>query len=524
MSRLDRQPQSNQGISRTAFAAKNSFYGLVGKLTSLLLSFVSRTFFIHTLGQYYLGINGLYTDILNMLSFAELGFGSALVFALYGPVDRNEEEKVAQLLEFYKYTYRLIAFAIAVIGITLIPFLQYIVNGPDSLSIFDLRLYFLIFLANTVATYFVSYKYGLLNAMQRTYYQTNLETLTTTCSSCLQIIVLVLTSNFLLYLLANTFTIILSRFLIAAYLNSRFPVLKRKPTSPLPKGDKRKIFHEVKGLAVHQFASVAVYATDSIVISSIPTLGVAVVGAVSNYNLIINSISGLILVVMNSVVAGFGNLAVSSSKFRFLQVFKEANFIDFWIYGVCTICLFVLLPSFITLWAGEQYLIDNASLILILLNFYLQGQSTIYNNARIAKGDFNIDKSSALAQAIVNLVISVICALKFGLVGVYMGTVASRFVLVISRPCLTYRFLFGEKPVWYFYTLVKYLIAVVVAAGICNVICSLILVRLTLATFLAAAVVCFVLSNICFFIFFSKSSEFAAFKTRIVSIIGRSIK
>ncbi|WP_143758279.1 lipopolysaccharide biosynthesis protein [[Collinsella] massiliensis] len=523
---MNEHTENNAGsteTSRTVFAAKNSFYGLIGKAAGLIVSFVSRTIFIYALGQYYLGVNGLYTDILNMLSFAELGFGSAMTFALYGPVARNEERRVGELLSFYKKTYRIIALVITVLGIGLVPFLQYIIRGADSLSLFELRLYFLIFLANTVVTYFVSYKYGLLNAMQRTYLQTNLETLTTVTSAAIQIVALLLTSSFLVYLLSNTITLIISRVLIARYLNRKYPLLTRYPNASLPRAERKKIIHEVQGLAVHQFASVAVYATDSIIISAIPTLGIAVVGAVSNYNMIINAISGIVIVVLNGAVAGFGNLAISSSKKRFLDVFKEANFIDFWIYGVCTVSLFVLLPPFIELWIGENYLIDRASFLLILVNFYLQGQSTIYNNARIAKGNFNMDKNWALAQALTNLVVSTICALHFGLVGVYMGTVASRLVLFISRPCVTYRFLFDEGPIRYFITSAKYFIAVSIAAGLCFYSCEIVIgmLSLTWLSFMLAIAICVIEANLFFYIVFSKNQEFSEFKIRLQRLIGR---
>ena len=516
----------NVEASRTVFAARNSFYGLLGKAAGLIVSFISRTVFIYTLGQYYLGVNGLYTDILNMLSFAELGFGSAMNFALYGPVAREEEEKVGQLLNLYKNIYRLVAIAILIIGLLLVPFLQYIINGADSLTVFELRLYFLIFLANTVVTYFVSYKYGLLNAMQRTYLQTNLETISTVLAGLVQIVVLFTTSSFLLYLLSNTAVLILSRIGIALYLNSRFPLLVKYPGASLPAADRKSIFQEVRGLAVHQFASVAVYATDSIIISAVPTLGIAVVGAVSNYNMIINSISGIIIVVLNSVIAGFGNLAVSSSKIRFLEVFKEANFIDFWIYGLCTACLFVLLPPFIELWVGSQYLIDQASLLLILINFYLQGQSTIYNNARVAKGHFSMDKNWALAQALTNLVVSTACAFQFGLVGVYIGTVVSRLVLFISRPCVTYRFLFDDSPLNYFKNAATYLFSVLLASAVCGIVSSAIINWLSLSwlSFTLSFLICVIGINAVFYLLFANSVELSSFRRRVFGLFGRIIK
>lgn len=511
---------SSKNTSRTAFAAKSSFYGLVGKGVSLLASFLSRTVFIYTLGKYYLGVNGLYTEILSFLSFAELGFGSAMAFALYGPVERCEDEKVRELMQFYKVTYRIIALVVLFFGIIVTPFLQFIVKGAEGLSLFELRLYFVIFLVNTVTTYFVTYKFGYSNALQESYVSTNVDTITNLACVSAQLLALALTRSFLIYLLANTITLIVSRFFVSIYMNRRYPILRERPKNELSKQDQKGILNEVKGLAVHQFAGVAVHATDSIIISSIPTLGVSVVGAVSNYNLVINAVSAIVLIIFNSVVAGFGNLAVTSSKEHFEKVFEETNFANFWIYGVFTVCFVVLLTPFVTLWAGFDYVIDSASLVFIIFNFYLQGQSTIYNNARIAKGNFNMDKWWSLLQAFVNLFVSVFAALRFGLVGVYVGTVASRLIFVICRPCSTYRFLFGRSPLEYFKKLLLYLGCVVVATVVCASVCAPLLANLSWITVIVSAVICLIVPNIIFYFIFKNSHEYEALCGRMSHLLG----
>ena len=509
----------SEATSRTAFAAKSSVYGVVGKVISLLASFISRTVFIYVLGKYYLGVNGLYTEILSFLSFAELGFGSAMTFALYGPVERKEDEKIRELMQFYKVTYRIIAIIVLLLGLAVTPFLPFIINGAEGLSLFELRLYYLIFLTNTVTTYFVIYKYGYSNARQETYISTNIETVTNLVCVVVQLAALVIARSFLVYLLSNTLTLILSRFFVAFYLNHRYPILKERPERALPLGDRREILNEVKGLAVHQFAGVAIHATDSIIISAIPSLGVAVVGAVSNYNLVINAVSGIVLIVFNSVVAGFGNLAVTATKERFECVFSEANFINFWIYGLCTVCFVVLLSPFVKLWAGFEYAIDAGSLALIILNFYLQGQCTIYNNARIAKGNFNVDKWWSFLQAIINLVISVIAGMKLGLIGVYIGTIASRLFFAIARPCSTYRFLFGRSCLNYFKRAGFYLFVVVSATILCWLLCLVPLAKLNWGSLIVAFLICFVVANTLFLIVFHKSSEMKSVISRIRTIL-----
>ena len=162
-------------MSRTTNAIKNTGFGLLGKLANLILAFLSRTIFIYFLGSTYLGVNGLYSEILSLLSFAELGFGSAMTFAMYKPVADKDTEKIKRLLGFYKTVYRIVAVIITVAGLCLIPFLQYIVKGAEWLNVTELRLYFLIFLANTVVGYFVTYKFAYLNALQKNYINTVID-------------------------------------------------------------------------------------------------------------------------------------------------------------------------------------------------------------------------------------------------------------------------------------------------------------------------------------------------------------
>ena len=509
-------------MSRTKNAIKNTGFGLLGKIINLILAFAARTVFIYFLGSTYLGVNGLYAEILSLLSFAELGFGSAMTYAMYKPVADNDTQKIIKLLGFYKSIYRIVAGFIAALGLCLLPFLQVIVKGADWLSTFQLKVYFVIYLANTVISYFVTYKFSYLNALQKNYINTNIDTIVNAISYCAQIIVVLVYRNFLLYLLVNCAVLTASRGLIAAYLNKKYPILKEKPPVPLSKEEKRPIFKEVQGLIVHQFSSVMVHSTDNILISMISGLGVIAVGYISNYNMLMNSVLAFVAILFNSVISGFGNLVATSSVDNYHKVFIEINFLNFWIYGFCSVCFWILIPPFITLWIGEDKLIDTMSFSLIVLNCYLQGQSGAFNNARIAKGNFGKDKGWALAQALVNLVVSVVAGYYLGLVGIYVGTVVSRLVYVIFRPYSTYAFLFERSSSEYYKRFLTYLGAVMIAAIIAKMATFRILQNLSIEHFVIAAFIVAIIVNICFLLLFCKSQEMKAWLTRLRYIFKRS--
>lgn len=511
-------------MSRTTNALRNLKFGILGKIVNLVLAFVSRTIFIYFLGSTYLGVNGLYTEILSLLSFAELGFGSAMTFALYKPVADSDNEKIIKLLDFYKKVYRIVAGTIALLGISLLPFLQYIVKGADWLNVKELKVYFLVFLINTVVGYFVTYKYAYLNALQKNYVNTNIDTIVSAISYCAQIVVIFLFKSFLFYLLANSIILVTSRLIIAKYLNQKYPILKEKPQNVLSKNERKPIFMEVKGLMVHQFASVAVHSTDNILISMISGLGVTAVGYISNYNMLMNSVLAFVTILFGSVTSGFGNLVATSSVKNYHKVFKEINFLNFWIYGFCAICFWILIPPFITLWIGADKLIDNASFLLIIVNCYLMGQSVAFNNARIAKGNFGRDKSWALTQALVNLIVSVVAGYYLGLVGIYIGTVVSRLVYVLFRPYSTYRFLFEESSVEYYKKFLHYFIAVAITGLFAKILTSELLASPTVGRFIIATVLLVLIINLFFLVIFLRSEELQAWKLRVKSIVSHGRK
>ena len=506
-------------MTRTEAVIKNSMWGIINKVVNMLLSFASRTLFIYFLGVTYLGVNGLYSEILAMLSLTELGFGTAFLVAMYKPIADNDRERVLQLLDFYKKTYRVIALIIASVGIALVPFLQYIVKGADALTLQNLRLYFIIYLANTVIGYFVSYKFCYVNALQKNYMAANFTLVTNIVTIVAQCVAIWLTKSFLVYLLTQTILLTISKFVKAAYFNRKFPILKENPQLPLTKEEKEPIYTEVKNRAIHKFATVAIHSTDNIIISTLTGLGVTAVGLVSNYSMLINAVTGFIVIFFSALTTSMGNLVATSTTEHYRKTFLDLNFVNFWLYGFSSIAFLVLVPPFITLWLGAEYLIDNSSFLLIVLNVYLLGQFLVYNNVREVKGNFGKDKWMSLSEALINLIVSVICAYYLGLVGVYIGTVASKVFYTIARPIATYRFMTDKSPWDYFSRFLKYFGATVFAGAITYLVCSRVLITVNIWTFIIAIAIVTVIPNVIFLALFFRDAEFKNVCARALGIL-----
>ncbi len=361
-------------------------------------------------------------------------------------------------------------------------------------------------MANTVINYFVQYKTIYVNARMQSYVVTNIEMVTNFVVIITQCIAIFVFKNYLIYLLVHTSLLMASRFVISFYLNRKFPILTESARTPLPEEDKKAIYKDVRGLILHKFAGVAIYSTDNLIISMISGLGVIGVGLVSNYNTLINSVTAFISIVLSALTPGFGNLVASSSQKHYKEVFDEVNFYDFWIYGFCSIAFLVLIPPFITLWLGNDFLIDSAPFFLIVLNVYIRGQSGVYTNARDAKGNFNLDKWVSVVEAVINLFVSIICANAWGLFGVYVGTIISTLFYAIAKPLKTYRFLYGESVGWYFKDFLKYLMVTIVAGALTYMMSIRIFsVGVSIPTFLLACVVVVVIPNGLFYMIFRKS-------------------
>lgn len=492
-------------MGRIQHAAKNIAFGYIGNITSTVLGFVLRTVFIMKLDATLLGVNALYTGVLTMLSLAELGIGTALNFSLYAPVARKDYEKIKSYMLFYKKAYRAIAGVVACIGLILIPFLKYFIKDPGNYGIKELTIYYLIFLFNTVSTYFVSYKYSLVNAEQKNYIQTNILTVTKLVTVILQLIVLLLTSNFLLYLLTAAAVELAQKIYANAYLNKLYPYLKDKNVKPLEKEEIKEIANKTKALVCHKVGDVARLQTDSIIITSF--IQVAMAGIVDNYTMVINSISGFVNIIFNSVISSFGNLIATESKEKQYDIFKVYRFVANWIYGLFAVGFFILLSPLVYLWLGEEWMLSNTVIALILIDYYFKGDRIVLSNFKTAAGVFEQDKYLALIQGGVNLVISIGLVQRMGLVGIYIGTIVSGLIANVTKPFIIYKACFDKGVKEYFAETAKHLVILGIVLVFIIPMSQILLKEITIVSFVIVGILIVIIYNVLFLLVYRKTKE-----------------
>lgn len=490
--------------TRLKMTAKNAFWSYFSMGVSFVLQFISRTVFIYYLGESYLGINGLFSNVLGVLSFAELGIGTAINFSLYKPVAEHDVEKIKSYMYYYKWAYRAIALVVCILGIVLIPFLDILITDPGNVG--NITVYYCIYLFNTVTSYFVSYKYSLVNAEQKNYIYTNVNLLITASTIVVQIISLVIWKNFLVYLLVAAGFGVFQKIFVSIYFDKLYPFLRDKSVKKISKDEKNILISKVKALVIHKIGDVSVHQTDNIIVSAF--VSTKMVGLLSNYNLIISTVSSCINILFNSVTGSLGNMVATETKEYQYQIFKKYRFVGFWFYGFTAIALSILMSPFITLWIGDRMVVDIVTINLIVLDYYMIGQRICLNNIKSAAGVFEPDKYVALLQAVVNLVTSILFVKLIGLPGVYVGTIIQGALSSILKPILSYKILFGKSSRYYFIDSIRYGSAVLFAYIICLLLSKKIMADITIINFGITIILVVVIPNVIFMLIFHKDEEF----------------
>lgn len=422
--------------------------GIGNQLVITLLSFVSRTVFINSLGAEYLGVNGLFTNILAMLSLAEAGIGASIMYSLYKPVADNDQEKIKRLMRLYKYAYLAIALVVAALGLSLLPFLDLFVKNTDVPNITGI---YLIFLLNTVTPYFFSYKNAFLNVAQKGYIVTIAFTISSVVSSCLKIAILYYSKNYILFLLVDSALNLLTAATLTLIANRKYPYLRQKASGQLDAETKSGIVKNVKAIVLQNIGSYLVLGTENILISAY--VSVAAVGLYSNYKMLIEIGRTFIYQVFNNMYHSVGNLVSQESEEKVYSVYKVMLMLSFWLYSLCAILLYILIQPFIRIWIGSDYLMSNAVLILLLFMFFERGMRNSIATVKTTSGIFHEDRFVPLGQAAISLLASFLLVKHMGITGIFLGSLISAVALPFwTTPYLVYKKVF-RRSIWLHYRL-----------------------------------------------------------------------
>lgn len=502
---------------RTENSIRNTVVGILGQVFSIIINFISRTVFIHVLGADFLGINGLFTNVLSMLSLAELGIGNAIIFSMYKPLAYNDKNKLNALMNLYKKAYRWIGIIVGVLGLMIMPFLNYIINEPPNIE--NLNVIYILFLANSVVSYFYVYKSSIIIADQKNYIMTIRQQIYNFIKIVVQIIILITTHNFILYLFIQVIGTFMSNLSISKKADLLYPYLNDKNVPKLDNQSKKSIYKNILAMMTHKVGEVAIGGTDNIIISTF--VNVYWVGIYSNYFMIISMLNNFLSQIFTSLTASVGNLNVKESKEKSYDIYKKMFFLNFWLYGFCSICLLVLINPFIQIWIGKDYLMKMNVVFIIITNFYITGMRQTTMIFKNTFGLFWNDRFKPLLEAIVNIVVSIVLIKKLGVIGVFLGT----FISIITtafwiEPYVLFKHGFKKKMLIYFAKYILYLF-ITLAAGIITEYLSLMIQGNIYISFIVKVLICLIVPNIIFLIVCIRMKEFEYFKILLLKLIKK---
>lgn len=473
---------------RVTNSKRNAIVSCMGQLLNFFIKFVLRTIFVYTLGKEYLGINGLFTNLLTFLSLAELGIGTAITCNLYKPLEENNKNEIKALMEFYQKAYLLIALFVGTVGILLTPFLQFFIKEMPQ-NIPNIRLIYVLFVLNSAFSYLWSYKGTLISADQKDRVVTLNRYIFTVLGVILQIIVLYIYHSYIGFLVIQLSITILQNISISIIADMLYPYLRDKTKDVLSSITKKQIYDNTSALMFHNVGNVIVFSTDNILLSKM--FGLDIVGLYANYSLIISSIETMYRSLFSAIMGSVGNLKVSTDKEHQEVVYYRVLFINYVIVSYCVSAFMIVVEPFINVWVGKQYLLGYSIVIALGINCYIKGmrQSTIMFNS--AYGLYVHYRYMPIPEVLINIIVSVILAKLVGPVGVFLGTIISSvFTCVWKEPSVLLKNGFGCGIKNYWKKYIKYLVVVATINVIAFAIVALIQLNNQIIEIIARLMIC----------------------------------
>lgn len=501
---------------------KNVRLALVCQVITLITNFVVRRLIVSFLSPEYLSVGGLFTNIMTVLSLAELGVGTSITFSLFKPLNEGDEGKLRALMRLFRRAYTVIGTVVFALGLALLPLLRFFVDDFDAAiaAVPDFYVIYVLYVVNSAASYFLSYSRTLIIADQKRYVTSVFSSLSQAALCIAACVVLWLTKNYVIFMAITVGVTLAENVGLFIFSKKTYPYLNNKDVPPLDDGDRSTIKANVTASMMHNVGGVLVNGTDNIIISRFVSF--LTEGVYTAYHLIAAAVDSILRPIFQSATASFGDLSVEENGERRREVFSRMFFAGAWLYGFCAVCIAVLSRHFVGLWLGDGFEIDEPSVMLVALNFYLVGMRRPGISAREAMGLLRYDKWKSIAEAAINVVISIILAKPLGLFGVLLGTtISSMLTCFWVEPLVLCRRGFGTGMGWFFLRYGIYTLVTGGAFAASYFACRAVPTGGILG-FIIKAAICLVVTNLIYLVVYCRIDEFKYFYKLMISKIKRS--
>ena len=435
-------------VSRTKRTAENAIMGFVYQFITMILGFVSRVVFLRTIGVEFLGLNGIFSDVLNLLCLADLGFSTAMSYSFYKPLADGDEERITALVAFYRKLYNIVALIVLVCGLCCIPFLKVIVNVQNDIRY--LEIYYLFALANVVTSYLFVYKTTLLTADQKDYMVIRIRMVINITKVLLQILILIVLKSYMLYLAADTLMVIVSNIIATRKAEKEYPYIRNlKDKSVEDVSLKEKIVVNMRSVFIYKVSTTVFSATDNIIISMV--VSTVAVGMFGNYLMLSQKLLLMEQILFSSMTASIGNVIAKENDKKRYEVFKSIQSISLILCGVITGCYFLLADDFVRLIFGQEYTLSTMVVCAVTVNAYFSCALQPLWLYRDATGLYRKTKYIMLIATIENIVLSVVLGHVLGIAGVIFASAIARLTTYCwYEPKILFKEYFNESALIYY--------------------------------------------------------------------------
>jgi len=510
-------------IERTRNAQRNIVAGVGFKLVAMFGPFVMRTVLLYTMGVQYMGLNSLFNSILNFLSLSELGIGSAMVYAMYKPIARDDHEAICALLNLYRKLYRIIGVVILTLGLALLPFLPYLVHGdvPADINLYSL---YVMYLSNTVLSYFLyGYKQSLLLAFQRNDIISTRALVLRIFMYSLQVAVLILTKNYYLYVVLFIAYTAATNLANSIIVDKMFPQYACRGL--VPQEELQKIKTNVLSLIGGKLSAIMLNFSNNLIISIF--LGLAMVAQFDNYYYVVNALVGFFTVAYQAMTAGLGNSIQLETVEKNHKDFKVLSFLNFWLVAWCAICVMCIIQPFIILWVGKDLMFGDIMAVLFALYFYIMQSERVVLTYKDSAGLWKQDWQRPYVVITVNFVLNILGIKLLGVTGVVLSTVITLCISIPWSAHTLHKNLFGISMAGYMKQYALWFIKTVVTGAVTWFLCGLV-GGSVLVQFLVRLPICAVVPPLLLYLFNFRNPDrtlaAAKLKTVVLKIVKRKAK
>lgn len=418
--------------SKKDIILKNGAAGLLARMTFIIVQYLIQVATLWYIGVEVVGIRASITSVLSTLSLTELGFQSAVTFYLYEPLNIQDYKKINSIMEILKWIYRFIGCFLIMLSLIILPFLKYILKGVDING--AVVGYFLLLSLNSAFTYFIGYKRVLLFADRREYISKSVDCLFSITAGIISLITIMVFRNYMLVLIFEMMETIGSNIVIQRLCKRRYPFLDKV------RFDKSLFHFIVKDVNNIFFGKLAAYvygSTDNLIISFFK--GAVYVGYLSNYKMFFSALTSVINSLFVAMTPIIGNMLINSDHKNKKEVdFRCYSYIRYFIASLVVIPLVLSGNDLIALFFGRRFVLSQWIVILLAADLYIAVVYAPCCEYLYANGEFRTDRNIAIAGALINIGVSVICLHCWGMAGVLLGTLVSQIFFWMSRGGIVY--------------------------------------------------------------------------------------